>query len=727
MTTEHDLAHGRAAPRAPSLADDDLMPGRGTRSSQLAAPSHPIAGGLLLRKARDANGVADDAEQAVAAAASSAGHPLPGPILRKFESSLGADLSSVRVHTSAESQAATESVGAKAYTVGQDIHFGAGQYDPASSTGEHLLAHEVAHTVQQRGGTAMRQHKLEVSTPADHLEREADRAADAMLAGFEAQVAASSGLSRAILREKAGDPDTKALPRDPAFVAPDGSFGVMVTAIESSMKGGAGAVASPDSAFSASEHNLNEAIRHAHSSQMYYGTHTSSTDPGNLNAALGNVANADATLAIDMLADLGRARSATNSWVGLVNGSNTAWSTLASVADKMCIDVHQKVEPAGLAALGGGSSTKLGDQTISADDVGGAGMGLAVSAKRAGTIGGPDTTSYKKAMADYNAARDNLIPKERRIIETVNAAKQAAIQKKMDAATEEKAEWEALAQATDAFAIGITAAVGGAALVEGEIGAATISDPGGANVVVNQVGDKKVAGVMDNSQNSIVSTKPPELGKIAEQSHSFLSKAIDIKITKINQRIALYDQQISQYKKAQETQNAKANMEEYLNALADLRRKAKDAEDAQADMEKKMIEWGQKVDADLIKQGKATKGSTDNAEAAQLLAKIRTASVATDGAIQGLTSAVSLPALYSALADAAKQRMASEAGRSDKRYQVFVYESNRWTVAASATGAASAALQRRQAQLQALETSFLSTFAQYGATNPAGSQISANY
>jgi len=67
MTTEHDLAHGRTAPRAPSPPDDDLLPGRGSRSSQLAAPSHPIAGGLLLRKARDANGVADDAEQAVGA------------------------------------------------------------------------------------------------------------------------------------------------------------------------------------------------------------------------------------------------------------------------------------------------------------------------------------------------------------------------------------------------------------------------------------------------------------------------------------------------------------------------------------------------------------------------------------------------------------------------------------------------------------------------------------
>jgi hypothetical protein len=179
------------------------MPGRGSRSSQLAAPSHPIAGGLLLRKARDGNGVADDAEQAVAAAAASTGHALPEPIMRKFESSLGADLSSVRVHTGGASQAAAASVGARAYTVGQSIHFGAGQYDPTSSTGEHLLAHEVAHTAQQIGGTPGPQYKLEVSSPGDALESEADRAADAMTTGRTSAVTFGTGLVRKVMREEA--------------------------------------------------------------------------------------------------------------------------------------------------------------------------------------------------------------------------------------------------------------------------------------------------------------------------------------------------------------------------------------------------------------------------------------------------------------------------------------------------------------------------------------------
>ncbi|MBK7191815.1 MAG: DUF4157 domain-containing protein, partial [Myxococcales bacterium] len=116
---------------------------------------------------RDANGVAADAEAAVDRAASSTGAPLPTHIQRQFEGSLGADLSGVRVHTGGESQQAAQAVGAKAYTVGNDIHFAAGNYQPDDPFGMHLLAHEVAHTVQQSGGAQRRQHKLEVSTPQD--------------------------------------------------------------------------------------------------------------------------------------------------------------------------------------------------------------------------------------------------------------------------------------------------------------------------------------------------------------------------------------------------------------------------------------------------------------------------------------------------------------------------------------------------------------------------------
>ncbi len=150
---------------------------------------------------RDANGVAAGADDAVSRAATSSGAPLPDGLRTQFESSLGADLSSVRVHTGDESAQAAKAVGARAYTTGQDIHFGAGHYNPSSAFGVHLLAHEVAHTVQQAGAAPTMQHKLEVSTPGDAAEVEADRAADAMVAGARVAVSqASGGAARQVLQ-----------------------------------------------------------------------------------------------------------------------------------------------------------------------------------------------------------------------------------------------------------------------------------------------------------------------------------------------------------------------------------------------------------------------------------------------------------------------------------------------------------------------------------------------
>jgi hypothetical protein len=143
--------------------------------------------GLLARRAnqfgqRDANGVAEGAEASVDRAASSVGQPLPAAVREPFERSLGTELSGVRVHTNSESAEAAIAVGAKAYTVGQDIHFGDGCFAPADSDGVHLLAHEVVHTVQNRGGAPAPHTKLEVSNPTDSAEIEADRAADAIAA-----------------------------------------------------------------------------------------------------------------------------------------------------------------------------------------------------------------------------------------------------------------------------------------------------------------------------------------------------------------------------------------------------------------------------------------------------------------------------------------------------------------------------------------------------------------
>ena len=174
----HEVAHTQ--PRGGSHGQHELDASTPDDASEVEADP-------VMRQA-DGNGVHEDADGAVATAAESSSTSLPTSIMRKFESSLGADLSSVRVHTGAESATAAQAVGARAYTMGQDIHFAAGQYEPTSAGGEHLLAHEVAHTVQQRGGTPTRQNKLTVSTPFDAAEHEADRAADAMVSGVPAMI-----------------------------------------------------------------------------------------------------------------------------------------------------------------------------------------------------------------------------------------------------------------------------------------------------------------------------------------------------------------------------------------------------------------------------------------------------------------------------------------------------------------------------------------------------------
>lgn len=71
-----------------------------------------------------------------------------------MEQRIGVDLGGVRVHTGEGAARAAEGLNARAFTVGKDMFFGRGQYDPGSTAGRRLIAHETAHTIQQAGGTA---------------------------------------------------------------------------------------------------------------------------------------------------------------------------------------------------------------------------------------------------------------------------------------------------------------------------------------------------------------------------------------------------------------------------------------------------------------------------------------------------------------------------------------------------------------------------------------------
>lgn len=105
------------------------------------------------------------------------GAGLDGALRGRLEGSLG-DLSDVTVHTDDTADALNRSVAARAFATGSDVYFAKGEYSPGSADGDRLIAHELAHVVQQRGAAAG--GPLTVSEPGDALETEADTVADSI-------------------------------------------------------------------------------------------------------------------------------------------------------------------------------------------------------------------------------------------------------------------------------------------------------------------------------------------------------------------------------------------------------------------------------------------------------------------------------------------------------------------------------------------------------------------
>jgi hypothetical protein len=127
---------------------------------------------------------ADESLSEQVRAASTGGSPLEVGVQSRLEQGLGADLSDVRVHTDSTADRLTKSVDAVAFTSGSDIFFRSGTYDPASAAGQHLIAHEAAHTMQQAAGpVAGDPHPggVSISNPRDQYERAAESAASTAL------------------------------------------------------------------------------------------------------------------------------------------------------------------------------------------------------------------------------------------------------------------------------------------------------------------------------------------------------------------------------------------------------------------------------------------------------------------------------------------------------------------------------------------------------------------
>lgn len=170
----HAYEHGH---EAGSVEGRRSGPGRPRSLLELAAATGNVAFGRLAREGAGLlpdGRVHADVERALAARRGG-GRELDSAIRERAGAQLGDPLADVRVHDDPGADALAHSVSARAFTTGSDVYFAQGEYNPGTSEGDLLIAHELAHVVQQRG--APTSGPLTVSEPGDALEREADAAA----------------------------------------------------------------------------------------------------------------------------------------------------------------------------------------------------------------------------------------------------------------------------------------------------------------------------------------------------------------------------------------------------------------------------------------------------------------------------------------------------------------------------------------------------------------------
>jgi predicted chitinase len=175
----------------------------------------------------------------------SPGQSLDGGTRAFMESRLGHDFSQVRVHADSRASDSARAVHAMAYTVGKDVVFQAGHYNPETDVGRRLLAHELTHVVQQSGSAAgrMQNHPdsgLAIGQPGDHAEQEADRAAEGLAAGgsFAPSVKAASSAEGATIH-RADEEWNKAYGTHKSFLQkPFDEFKAGLGEIKSTTEGG---------------------------------------------------------------------------------------------------------------------------------------------------------------------------------------------------------------------------------------------------------------------------------------------------------------------------------------------------------------------------------------------------------------------------------------------------------------------------------------------------------
>ena len=141
--------------------DADAVAARIMRSRGGAGGQGISAIGQVQRSAAGAGFEAGPEVEQKLSALRGQGAPLPAGVRTKMEQGMQASFEGVRVHTDRESFQLNRSLQAQAFTYGRDIYMGEGKYNPGSSQGQYLLAHELTHVVQQTGAGVQRQPQSE--------------------------------------------------------------------------------------------------------------------------------------------------------------------------------------------------------------------------------------------------------------------------------------------------------------------------------------------------------------------------------------------------------------------------------------------------------------------------------------------------------------------------------------------------------------------------------------
>lgn len=230
-STMQAAPEGNAAHASRGLA---LAPLHGPLEDAADRAADAVTAGRSAWLATRAAPRAGDAPASVERITSGGGAPLPGGLRADMEHRFGRDFGSVRLHADAAAAGSAREIGAAAYSIGARVVFGAGRYAPHTSSGRALIAHELAHVVQQHGASeprvmrkadgAMPTEVTRQATPADKRDFAAEALkfvkgqAEFFRAKKEREIGAElkalRGAVESALNAVAGDPAAKQLVAD---------------------------------------------------------------------------------------------------------------------------------------------------------------------------------------------------------------------------------------------------------------------------------------------------------------------------------------------------------------------------------------------------------------------------------------------------------------------------------------------------------------------------------